>query len=373
MDDDARWEAVAARDRGADALFVYAVRTTGVYCRPSCPSRRPARPNVAFFAGPDEAEAGGFRPCRRCRPGDGPGADRAAEAVTAACRVLEGDDGASVTLAELGRLVGLSPSHLRRTFTRLVGMTPRRYGAEVRLARAREALRSGAGVTAALYDAGYGSARAFYEGARSGLGMTPSAYRLGGEAQRIAFTVVGSRLGDVLVAATGEGICAVRFVEGTAPAEELAAEFPAAEIRLDDGGLAPAAERVVAAVEGDGAAGAGLPLDLRATAFRLRVWQALRAIPAGQTRSYTEVAAAIGSPRAVRAVAGACAANPVAVLVPCHRVVAAGGGLAGYRWGTDRKAALLRAEGWTGPTPRGAGEDGGGGGQVGRRQAGGGR
>lgn len=273
--------------------------------------------------------------------------DQAAETVAAACRVLETGE-AVPTLAELGRQVGMSPSHLQRSFKRLVGMTPRQYGAEVLLERARRGLRSGAAVTDALFEAGYGSSRAFYEGARAGLGMTPSAYRRGGHAQRIAYTVVPSGLGDVLVATTAEGVCAVRFVDAGPAHDALAAEFPAAVIERDDGALAEVAGQVVAAVSGVPGAGADLPLDVRATAFQLRVWQALRAIPRGRTRSYTEVARAIGRPTAVRAVAGACAANPVALLVPCHRVVASDGSLAGYRWGTGRKRALLEAEGWAG-------------------------
>ncbi|MGQ0519872.1 MAG: methylated-DNA--[protein]-cysteine S-methyltransferase [Actinomycetota bacterium] len=279
--------------------------------------------------------------------GGGEGASAAARAVAAACRVLDAEE-CLPTLAELGRRVGMSPSHLQRSFKRLLGMTPRQYGAEVLLERARRILRTGAPVTDALFEAGYGSSRAFYEGARAGLGMTPSAYRRRGLEQRITYTVVASGLGDVLVATTPEGVCLVRFLDARAR-DVLAAEFPAAAIERDDGALAEVAARVVAAVAGDDGPGAELPLDVRATAFQLRVWQALRAIPRGQTRSYAEVAATIGRPTAVRAVAGACAANPVALLVPCHRVVASDGSLAGYRWGTGRKRALLEAEGWAGP------------------------
>lgn len=346
MDAEARWEAVVAHDPAADGRFVYAVRSTGVYCRPSCPSRRPRRQNVEFFGGPEQAEAGGYRPCRRCRPrGGGTVPTEAVRAVAAACRLLERDEEATTTLAALAAQVGMSPSHLSRSFKRLLGMTPRQYGAEARLERARRELRAGAAVTDAIYGAGYGSSRAFYEGARAGLGMTPSAYRRGGAAQRITYTVVGSRLGEVLVATTEEGVCAVRFVDGGDDgAALLSGEFPAATTVRDDGALAEVAAQVVAAVDGQPGAGQALPLDVRATAFQLRVWQALRAIPRGQTRSYREVARSIGQPTAVRAVAGACAANPVALLVPCHRVVASGGALAGYRWGTDRKRALLDAE-----------------------------
>lgn len=343
---DERWEAVLAHDRGSDGCFVYAVSSTGVFCRPSCPARRPKRDNVAFFATTDEAEAAGYRECRRCRPRQAGVPGPTAVAVARACRLLEdasGPEASIPTLAELGRQVGLSPSHLQRSFTRLVGVSPRRYAAAARLERAKGHLRAGAGVTTALFDAGYGSVRAFYEEAREGLGMQPSTYRRGGAEQRISFTTVDSRLGRLLVATTDEGVCAVRFGDDSALAAGLAAEFPAAEIRRDDAGLGPLAARVVAAMDG-AVDDLDLPLDVRATAFQLRVWKALRAIPRGQTRSYAEVARAIERPTAYRAVAGACAANPVAVLVPCHRVIGSDGSLSGYRWGTDVKRALLDAE-----------------------------
>lgn len=342
---DERWAAVLARDAEADGRFVYAVRTTGVYCRPSCPARRPSAGNVEYFAGAGDAEAGGYRPCRRCRPRD-PAGGATAEAVAEACRFLDGAAGSPggagpVTLVTLGRHVGLSPSHLRREFERLVGVTPRRYLAAARLERAKAGLRAGAAVTAAAFDAGFGSSRAFYETAGGRLGMTPSAYRGGGASEAIAYAVVASSLGPLLVAATARGVCAVRFAPHDAAAD-LAREFPGAAIRRDDDGLRAAAAAVVAAVDGGG--GGDLPLDLRGTAFQLRVWDALRAIPRGETRSYADVARAIGRPTAVRAVAAACAANPVAVVVPCHRVVGADGRLRGYRWGTERKRALLDGE-----------------------------
>lgn len=346
MGDERRWAAVIGHDAASDGDFVYAVRTTGVYCRPSCPSRRPRRDNVSFFDRPEAAEAAGFRACRRCLPGGGDGASpgRAARAVAAACRLLDaGGDGLS--LAELGTMVGLSPSYLQRSFKRLVGSTPRQYAAAARLERAKQGMRGGDGVTASLYGAGYGSSRAFYEEASSALGMRPAQYRHGGAAQTIRYTAVPSELGPVLVATTERGVCTVRFLDpdGDDAGDVLRAEFPAAVLERDDGGLRAAAERVTAAVAG-GAGDLELPLDVRASAFRLRVWRELRAIPRGETRSYTEVARAIGRPSAARAVASACAANPVAVIVPCHRVVAADGTLAGYRWGLDRKRALLRAE-----------------------------
>lgn len=350
MDAHERWAAVVAHDAGSDGGFVYAVRSTGVYCRPSCPSRRPLRRNVVFYDTAAEAEVGGYRACLRCAPrlegASRPG--RAASAVAAACRVLDTADDAPA-LADLARQVGLSPSYLQRTFKRLVGSTPREYAAAARLERAKQGMRSGAAVTASLYDAGYGSSRAFYEHATGALGMQPGAYRRGGAAQTISYTTVVTRLGPLLVAVTERGVCAVRFIDGpgdrssVGAADALKAEFPAAELRRDDDGLRATAAHVVAVMEGTD--DLDLPLDVRATAFQLRVWRALRDIPRGETRSYTELARSIGQPRAVRAVASACAANPVAVVVPCHRVVGADGRLAGYRWGVERKRALLDAEG----------------------------
>lgn len=273
---------------------------------------------------------------------------RAAEAVAEACRLLD-DHPEPLTLAELAAKVGLSPYYLQRSFKRLVGSTPRQYAAAARLERAKQGLRDGAPVTASLYDAGYGSSRAFYEDATEALGMRPSAYRRGGDAHTIRYTTVPSPLGPLLVAATEWGVCAVRFLDGGADPSDteplLREEFPAADLVRDDEELGETAGAVVAAVEGrSDSVALELPIDVRATAFQRQVWRELRAIPRGETRSYTEVARAVGRPAAVRAVARACATNPVAVVVPCHRVVAAGGGLAGYRWGLDRKRALLDAE-----------------------------
>lgn len=350
MISDERWRAVTARDPGADGHFVYAVRSTGVYCRPSCPARRPLARNVEYFPGSEEAEAGGYRACRRCGPrGDGERTSIEA-AVAEVCRILDrscdSEDcgaGRETTLSELGRRVGVSPSHLQRQFKRLVGVSPRAYLSALRLERAKGRLRAGSPVTAAAFDAGFGSTRAFYESAGDRLGMTPSTYRNGGAAETVFYAMVTTSLGPLLVARTQRGVCAIRFEAGDAPEEDLAREFPAATIRRDEGSLGAVAEAVVQAIDGRG--DVDLPLDVRGTAFQLRVWEALRAIPRGETRAYAEVARAIGRPTAVRAVAGACAANPVAVLVPCHRVVGSDGRLTGYRWGTDRKQALLEAEG----------------------------
>lgn len=349
MISDERWRAVRARDPDADGRFVYAVRSTGVYCRPSCPARRPLPRNVEYFPGPDEAEVGGYRACRRCRPrGDRDGTSIEA-AVTEVCRLLERVDhsegaagGRGPTLTELGRHVGVSPAHLQRQFTRLMGVSPRVYLSGLRLERAKGHLRAGSPVTASLFDAGFGSSRAFYESAGERLGMKPSAYRRGGAAEVISWATVATSLGCLLVATTQRGVCAVRFGADDTSEKELAREFPGATIRRDDAGLGAVAAALAEAVDGRG--DGGLPLDVRGTAFQLHVWQALRAIPRGETRAYAEVAGAIGRPTAVRAVAGACAANPVAVLVPCHRVVGSDGRLSGYRWGTERKQALLEAE-----------------------------
>ena len=348
LTDDDRWLAVLDRSAAHDEAFVYAVRSTGVFCRPSCPARRPHRDRVEFFPTAADAGRAGYRPCRRCTP---EGEERARTAVAAACRLLDGG-GPAPTLAELGRAVGMSPYHLQRVFSRLVGCSPSRYAATRRLERARVALRTAPSVTAALYEAGYGSSRAFYEGVVAGLGMTPARYRRGGEQVEVAYTVAGCPLGRVLLAVTPAGVCAVRFGDDDqALAAELARDLPKADLRRDDEGLAPLVEAVLAhhAAAGEPL---DLPLDVRATAFRWKVWEALRAIPAGQVRSYAEIARAVGVPGGARAVGGACAANPVALLVPCHRATPAGGGTGGYRWGPDRKRQLLAAEAAVTANPR---------------------
>ena len=336
---DERWRAVTAKDARADGTFVYAVRTTGVYCRPSCAARRPRRENVVFFAAAEEAERAGFRACRRCRPKD---AAPGARAVEAACRYLEAhaDDGAS--LADVARAAGLAPAALARAFRRLAGVTPRQYADALRTGRFKGRLRAGEAVAQATYDSGYGSSSRVYE---RDFGMTPATYRKGGRGARIAWTVAPCALGRVLVAATDRGICAVSLGDAE---DELAAalrrEFPHAELVRDEGGLEAWTAEVVRR-----AAGApphiDLPLDVRATAFERAVWEELRRIPRGETRAYGEVARALGRPTAARAVARACAANPVALAIPCHRVVRGDGAAGGYRWGEERKRGLLGAEG----------------------------
>ena len=336
---DARWDAVLRRDGQADGQFWYGVRTTGVYCRPTCPSRRPRREHVAFFASPDEAEAAGLRACLRCTPRE---VTAQQQAVARAQRVLDEPERAP-GLAALGKAVGLSPSHLQRVFVRIVGVSPHRYAAARRAERVKAHLRGGAAVTDAMLDAGYGSSRALYESARGDLGMTPARYRSGGAGERIAYALTDTPLGLVLVAATAEGVCSVQFGDGRAAlVAALRGEFPHAELHEDPESLAPILNGLGNALAGH--AVEDVPLDARGTAFQQRVWAALRAIPTGETRTYAEVARAIGQPDAARAVAQACARNPVAVLVPCHRVVAAGEALGGYRWGVGRKRALLDAE-----------------------------
>lgn len=340
LSDEDRWRAVVARDPRADGAFLYAVRTTGVYCRPSCPSRAAKRTNVLFADDAAAARRLGFRACKRCRPDEvAPGQ----AAIAQAMRLLETQEPAP-SLSALGQAVGLSPTHLQRVFKRATGLSPREYAAARRAERLRGELRGGADVTSASYAAGYGSSRGLYADAAAELGMTPGAYRKGGAGTRIAYGVGASALGPVFVAATPAGVCAVRFGEAQAVLPELAAEFPRAELVADADAVAPHLTAVLAHLA-DAGVGLALPLDVKATAFQRRVWDALRTIPPGETRTYTEVAQLIGEPSAVRAVARACATNPVALAVPCHRVVRTGGALAGYRWGLERKRALLAREG----------------------------
>lgn len=355
--DTARWAAVCARDAGADGRFVFAVRSTGIYCRPGCPARRPKRENVAFYPDGPAARAAGFRPCRRCEPDAAPERRIAAQAVAAAAEMIAGalaEGGPAPGLDALAARAGYAPHHFHRLFRKALGVTPRAYAAALRARQAEAALAEGASVTAAAQAAGYGAPSRFYAGAAPRLAMAPAARRDGGRGETIRYAIVETSLGPALAAATDRGLCALQFDAGP---DWLAARFPRARVEPAGPGLAAALAAAAAVADGRGADGVGaggvgaggaetsaLPLDLRGTAFQERVWRALRAIPAGATASYAEVAEAIGAPRAVRAVAQACAANPVAVAVPCHRVVRADGGLSGYRWGPARKAALLARE-----------------------------
>lgn len=339
MEQEARWQAVLLRDAAADGLFYYAVISTGIYCRPTCPSRRPRRENVRFYESAEAAEQSGFRPCRRCQPRSLSTEQRVVAQVEQLLRSTESPP----TLAELGQAVGLSPFHLQRLFKKATGLSPKEYASLHRAERLKAGLRRGSSVTEALYDAGYGSSRALYDTAQQHLGMTPSAYRQGGAGLRIAYTCAETPLGLVLVAATGRGLCALRFGEEAGLVAELQKEFPRAALERAPDELEPYVKAVQAHLAGRQAR-LDLPLDVKATAFQHRVWEALRSIPYGQVRSYREVAEMIGEPTAVRAVARACATNPVALAVPCHRVVRTGGELSGYRWGVHRKESLLRQE-----------------------------
>lgn len=342
--DDDRWQAVLARDEAADGRFVYGVTTTGIYCRPTCPSRRPSREHVQAFADPAGARAAGLRPCRRCDPdGAGPAAARAT--LVARATALLDDAGRSIPLDDLARDVGASPSHLHRTFRSVLGVTPKAYGDALRAERARDALVTSTRVTDAVYDAGYESAGRFHADAPGRLGMTPSSYRDGGAGERVRVAVAPSSLGAVLVAATDVGVCSIQL--GDDPGELLAGlreRLPRAELVHDDPDFTAVVASVVELVEHPGTGDPELPLDTRGTAFQERVWRALRSVPSGTTTTYAELAAVIGAPGSARAVAGACAANPVAIAVPCHRVIRSDGKLSGYRWGVDRKAELLRRE-----------------------------
>jgi AraC family transcriptional regulator of adaptative response/methylated-DNA-[protein]-cysteine methyltransferase len=339
---DPRWRAVCTRDRAADGTFVYAVRTTGVYCRPSCASR-PARPeNVAFFDTPAAAAQAGFRACRRCQP-DGE-ATATVDVVARACRLIESAETAP-TLAALAAAVGLSPFHLHRRFKAATGVTPREYAAAHRARRVRGALASGARVTDALYDAGYGSSARFYEQADAVLGMTPSRFRAGGAQTTIRFALGDCSLGAILVAATDLGVCAILLGDAPEPLlRDLQDRFPRAHLVGGDAAFEALVARVVGLVETP-REHHELPLDVRGTAFQQRVWQALRAVPPGDTVSYAELARRAGVPAAaVRAVGQAVAANPLAVAIPCHRVIRTDGALSGYRWGVERKRTLLARE-----------------------------
>jgi AraC family transcriptional regulator, regulatory protein of adaptative response / methylated-DNA-[protein]-cysteine methyltransferase len=340
---EARWRSVQARDRSADGSFVYGVTSTGVFCRPSCPSRRPRRDRVRFFDLPADALREGFRPCRRCHPTE-PAVDRHESAIRRVAAYLDRHADDSISLGTLGALARLSPSHLQRRFKHALGVSPREYQAACRARRFRHELRAGRDVTGAIYEAGYGSPSRVYETPPTGQGVSPAIYRRGGEGLQIGYAIVSSPLGRLLVAATGKGICAVKLGDDEAElAADLAAEFPLATLTRDAIVRRDWIEEVVARLDRAGA-DRDLPLDVRGTAFQWRVWRALQRIPRGRTESYSDIARAIGCPTATRAVARACASNPVAVVVPCHRVVPKDGSLGGYRWGAARKRQLLDLE-----------------------------
>lgn len=344
-DENARWETVKSRDEAADGHFWFSVATTGVYCYPSCAARRPLRRNVEFHDSRDEAERAGFRACKRCRPDLPPRRVRHAEAVARACRMIEEAD-EPPSLQELADAAELSPHYFQRRFKALVGVTPKQYAIAFRAQRIRHELGNGASVTDAIYDAGFNSTARFYEQSRELLGMTPRTFAKGGADELIRWDVAESWLGPVLVAATELGICAILFGDNDDKLRaDLADRFPRAALERAEPGSAYSgwltrALTLIEAPNGD----LDLPLDVAGTAFQHRVWAALREIPAGETTTYRAVAERIGRPQSARAVAGACAANPVAIAIPCHRVIASDGSLSGYRWGVERKAALLRKE-----------------------------
>jgi AraC family transcriptional regulator of adaptative response/methylated-DNA-[protein]-cysteine methyltransferase len=339
-----RWRAVEDRDERSAGLFIYAVTTTGIYCRPGCGSRRPLREHVEFFVTPSEAALAGFRACKRCNPDQTSVMDPAASAVVSVCRRLESVN-SEPDVAVLASQVGYSERHLRRLFVELVGVSIGSYQRALLAERARTSLQSGIPVTQAVIDAGYGSSRAFYEHGATRLGMSPGRYRDGGRGERISFTSLTTPIGVVVVARTAQGVCSISVgVDEVLLHKQLANEFPNALIERDDDALADVALILAGAVRGT-VDPTKLPLDLEGTAFQIRVWEALRTIPTGETRTYSQVAELIGAPKAVRAVGTACGKNPVAITVPCHRVVRTDGSLGGYRWGIDAKMALLNAEG----------------------------
>jgi len=340
---DDMWEAVRRRDPAFDGVFFVAVKTTGVYCRPSCKSRPPKRENVSFFSSPAEAERAGYRACKRCRPDRLGEPDPKLEAVKRACEKIASAEEAP-SLAALASAAGMSPYHFHRVFKTVAGVTPKAYAAETRARRAAENLRTAGTVTEAIYDAGFNSSSRFYETAAARLGMTPTAVRRGGEGARIRFAIGEASLGAVLVAATEKGVCCIMLGDDPdALARELQDRFPRAKLVGGDETFEQTVAAVVGLVEAPGSR-LDLPLDIRGTAFQQQVWQALRAVPPGATATYAEIAKAVGRPKAVRAVAQACAANPLAIAIPCHRVVRTDGDLSGYRWGVERKRKLIDRE-----------------------------
>lgn len=342
---DPRWQSVVAREAAADGRFVYAVKTTGVYCRPSCPSRRAKPQNVRFFDLPDEAEAAGYRPCQRCAPHGPSVAEANAALVAAACRLIEAADEAP-KLQDLAAKIGMSPWWFHRQFQAVTGLTPAQWASAHRRRKLRAGLADkGSSVTGAIYGAGFGSGSRFYEGSDAALGMTPTAFRNGGKDAEIRFAVGASSLGAILVAQSDRGICAITLGDDPeALVRDLQDSFPRARLIGDDPDFEALVARVAGLVEAP-QSGFDLPLDIRGTAFQERVWQALRLIPPGETASYADIARRIGAPKAVRAVAQACGANRIAVAIPCHRVIRNDGALSGYRWGIARKRALLEKEG----------------------------
>ena len=340
---DPRWAAVITRDPAAEGAFVYAVKTTGIYCRPNCPSRRAKFENVIFHNTSTEAEQDGFRPCKRCQPDQRLAATRQAAKFTELCRFIEHAEQIP-TLHELAQKSGLSAYHLHRVFKAMIGLTPKAYAAAHRTQRVQRELARSASVTAAIFDAGYNSSGGFYGKSAQVLGMTPGEYRAGGANVEIRFAIGACSLGAMLVACSARGVCAILLGDDADYlSRDLRVRFPAAQLIAGDNDFEQLIAKIINFIEAP-RLGIDLPLDIRGTVFQQRVWQALQDIPVGQTASYTDIARRMGTPKAARAVAGACAANPLAVVIPCHRVVRSNGDLSGYRWGIERKRILLEKE-----------------------------
>lgn len=344
-DGEAQWQAVLRKDARFDGQFVFAVSSTGIYCRPSCGSRRARRENVSFFLSPEGAEQAGFRACRRCHPRDAVVVDPQIQMARQVCRIIEENEGEeAVTLAALSAQLGVSSFHLQRTFKSIMGITPKDYAETCRVNKFKQGVRKGEAITGAMYDAGFGSSSRLYSSAAAELGMTPATYGKGGRGAVINYAIVETPLGRLLVAATDKGVCSVMLGDSDAGLEaDLSKEFPAAEIHQDEKPLRSAVTAIVEHLKSKSPR-IDLPLDIQATAFQRQVWEQLRAIPYGQTHSYSEVAKAMGQEKAVRAVARACATNPVALVIPCHRVIREDKSLGGYRWGLERKKRLLETE-----------------------------
>src|ERR1041385_4815973 len=342
------WKAVVSSDASRGGSFVFAVRSTGIYCRPSCPARRPKPDQVKFFQVPEAAEQEGFRACKRCHPRRAKVMDPQIELVRSLCHIIDEHDEEDVTLERLSSITGVSSHHLQRTFKELMGVTPRQYADQQRLKKFKANVKRGSSVTEAMYDAGYGSSRALYEKSSSQLGMTPATYGRGGKGMRIVYTIADSPLGCLLVAATERGVCSVKLGDSDAElSRALFTEYPNASIDSQDTAISPSLnlwlEQVLSSLNGTSRT-IDLPMDLQATTFQVRVWEELRRIPYGSTRSYQEIAKAIGKPNAVRAVANACAGNHLALVIPCHRGIREDRSLGGYRWGLERKRNLLKLE-----------------------------
>jgi AraC family transcriptional regulator, regulatory protein of adaptative response / methylated-DNA-[protein]-cysteine methyltransferase len=343
LNDDDKWLAVLSRNDRVDETFVFAVRSTGIYCRPSCPARRPDRQHVIFFSGSVEAEQAGFRPCLRCRPGE-TRSSRKARLVDQACKYIEGNLQRKLTLATLSRHLGLSPYHFQRTFKRVLGVSPRQYVAARRLARMKRLLRSGETVNNSLYNAGFSSRSRVYENVQGGFGVNPGEFRRGGEGLRIRYSITDSPLGRLLVAGTEKGVCGVSIGDSDTFVEaSLAEDYPSALLIRSDEEMRGWMGAFAKYFQGEPFA-ANLPINVKATAFQSRVWKIIQSIPFGKTTTYSQIANEIGKPGASRAVARACATNPVALVIPCHRVIGKDGGLKGYRWGKEKKQALLKLE-----------------------------